>query len=128
MKIPRVKSWVRLVLCYWLFMSVIFFFELRYMDWGWAGLLGFLFTLPFSTLVVTGYFLASYAAEFQGYNIHVTDYHAEYGFMICAFINGFMFYPFYYWWVGRKQARVYEPPPPPNHGMHATADQRASHR
>jgi hypothetical protein len=95
MNIPHAKSWMRLVLCYWLFMSVVFFLELRYMDSDWDGLFGFLFTLPFSVLVVTDYFLAHYAGEFRGYNIHVTDYHAEYGFMIRAFINGFVFYPFY---------------------------------
>jgi hypothetical protein len=43
------------------------------MESGWAGLPGFLLTLPLSTLVVGLYFLASYAAEVRGYNIHVTN-------------------------------------------------------
>ena len=80
---------------------------------GWAGLPGFLLTLPLSVFVVTGYLVANYATEFHGYNIHVTEYHAEYGFMICAFLNGFIFYPFYCWWLGRKQSRVSGTPPPP---------------
>jgi hypothetical protein len=110
---------MRLVICYWLFMSVIFFLELTYMDWSWAGLPGFLFTLPLSTFVVAGYFLARYAAEFHGYNIHVTDYHAEYGFMVCALLNAFIFYPFYLLWVRRQEPKFFDPPPPPNIGMHS---------
>jgi hypothetical protein len=109
---------MRLVLCYWLFMSVIFFLEIRFMDRGWAGLPGFLFTLPLSTFVVAGYFLSWYAAEFRGYNINVNDYHAEYGFIICAFLNAFIFYPIYLLRVRRKEPKVYDPPPPPNLGMH----------
>ena len=54
---------------------------------GWAGLPGFLLTLPLSTLVVGAYFLLSYAAEVRGSNIHVTDYHAEFGFIVCAFLH-----------------------------------------
>lgn len=84
------------------------------MEQGWAGLFGFLFTLPLSTFVVLGYFLVMYAAEFHGYNIHADEYHVEYGFMVCAFLNGFIFYPLYRWWRGRSQPRVFEPPPPPN--------------
>jgi len=83
------------------------------MSSGWAGLPGFLITLPFSVLVVAGYLLASYATEFRGYNIHITDYHTEYGFIVCAFLNGFIFYPIYRWWLGRGHTRVSEPPPPP---------------
>lgn len=73
-------------------MSVVFFLEFRHMESDWAGLPGFLLTLPLSSLVVGLYFLASYAAEFRGYNIHVTDYHAEFGFILCAFLNAFIFY------------------------------------
>ncbi len=91
------------------------------MESDWAGLPGFLLTLPLSTLVVTGYVLASYAAEIRGYNIHFTDYHAEYGFIVCAFLNAFIFYPFYLLWQRRKSPKVFvDPPPPPNNGMQRT--------
>jgi hypothetical protein len=113
MKIPGTKLWVRLILYYWLFMFGIVYLEIRHMASGWAGLPGSLFALPLSLLVVTGYFLASYATEVHGYNLHVTEYHAEYGYLVCAFLNGFIFYPFYYWWVRRKQSRVSKPAPPP---------------
>ncbi len=109
---------MRIALCYWLLMSVVFFLEFRYL--GWAGLPGFLLTLPLSTLVVGLYFLASYAAEVRGYNIHVTDYHAEIGFVVCAFLNVFMFYPVYLLRVRRRQRKVFDPPPPPNIGMQRT--------
>ncbi len=101
-------------------MSVVFFLEFRYLHSGWAGLPGFLLTLPLSTLVVGLYFLASYAAEVRGYNIHVTDYHAEIGFVVCAFLNVFMFYPVYLLRVRRRQKKVFDPPPPPNIGMQRT--------
>lgn len=91
----------------------IVYLEIRHMASGWAGLPGFLFALPLSLLVVTGYFLASYATEVHGYNLHVTEYYAEYGYLVCAFLNGLIFYPLYYWWVRRKQSRVSKPPPPP---------------
>ena len=94
-------------------MLVVIYLEIRYMESDWAGLPGFLFTLPLSVFVVTGYLLANYATEFHGYSIHVTEYHIEYGFLICAFLNGFIFYPVYCWWLGRKQPRPSEPPPPP---------------
>jgi hypothetical protein len=83
------------------------------MESDWAGLPGFLVTLPLSTLVVTAYFLASYAAEFRGYNIHVTDYQIECGFIVCAFLNAFIFYPFYLLWERRNKSKVFVPPPPP---------------
>jgi hypothetical protein len=35
--------------------------------------------------------------------VHVGD-------LICAFLNGFIFYPVYCWWLDRKQSRVAEPP------------------
>src|SRR5438046_2376965 len=114
MKMTPAKSWMRLVLCYWLLMLVIIYLEIRYMSSGWAGLPGFLFTLPLSVFVVAGYLLANYAAEVYGYNIHVTEYHAEYGFTICAILNGFIFYPFYCWWLGRRRSRGSEPPSPPD--------------
>jgi hypothetical protein len=113
------RSWVRIVLCYWLLMSVVFFLEFTYMESDWAGLPGFLLTLPLSTLVVGLYFLASYAAEFRGYNIHITDYYAEFGFIVCAFLNAFIFYPVYLLRVRRK-TKVFDPPPPPNIGMQRT--------
>ena len=80
---------------------------------GWAGLPGFLLTLPLSLLVVTGYLLANYAAEFHGYSMNVTEYHTEFGFLICAFLNGFILYPFYWWWLARRQLKVSKPPPSP---------------
>ena len=113
MKIPGIKLWVRLVLCYWLFVFGIVYLEIAHMTSGWAGLPGSLFTLPLSMLVVTGYLLASYATEVHGYNLRVTEYHAEYGYLVCAFLNAFIFYPLYYRWLRRKQRRVSEPPPPP---------------
>ena len=113
MKMPAAKSWMRLVLCYWLFILAIVYLEIRNMSSGWAGLPGFLFTLPLSLLVVAGYLLASYATEFHGYNIHITEYHVEYGFMVCAVLNGFIFYPIYRWWSGRRHSQVSAPPPPP---------------
>jgi hypothetical protein len=118
----RVRSWARLVLGYWLLVSVIFVLELRYMDQGWAGLPGFLLTLPLSAVVVAGYFLAHYLTEFRGYSIHITDYHAEYGFIVCAFLNAFILYPVYLMYARHQEAKVFDPPPPPNNGMHPTAD------
>jgi hypothetical protein len=94
-------------------MLVLVYLEMKHMASGWAGLPGFLLTLPLSVFVVTGYLLASYATELQGYNIHVTEYHTEYGFLICAFLNGFIFYPLYCWWLGRKQSQVPKLPPAP---------------
>jgi hypothetical protein len=113
MKPSRIKSWMRLVLYYWLLVSVIIFLEIRYMKSDWAGLPGFLLTLPLSVLVVIGYFLANYAAEFRGFNTRITEYYTEYGFVVCALLNGLLFYPLYRWWLNRKQPRFSEPPPPP---------------
>ena len=96
---------MRLVLCYWLLVSIVVFLEIRHMDQGWAGLPGSLLTLPLSALVVAGYFLAQYAAEFRGYDIHVTEYYAEYGYLVCAFLNAFILYPFYLLWARRKEAK-----------------------
>jgi cell division protein FtsW (lipid II flippase) len=127
MTMLRLRSWVQLVLCYWLIMSVVFFIELRYMERGWAGLPGFLLTLPLSTFVVAVYFLASYAAEFRGYNIRITDYHIEYGFIVCAFLNAFILYPIYLLWVRRKGAKSFDPPPPPNNGMPSTPCHEVTH-
>jgi hypothetical protein len=92
------------------------------MDHGWAGLPGVLLTLPMSTLVVTGYLLAHYAAEVRGYNIHVTEYHAEYGYLVCAFLNAFILYPFYLMWKRHKEPKVFDlPPPPPNNSFNRSA-------
>ncbi len=105
---------MRIVLCYWVLMLVIVYFEISHMESSWAGLPSFLLTLPLSLFVATGYLLARYATEFQGYSIQVTEYHVEYGFLICAFLNAFIFYPlYYYWWLLRKQSPVSQPPPPP---------------
>jgi len=102
------------MLCYWVLVLAIIYLEIRYMSSSdWAGLAGFFLTLPLSVFVVTGYLLASYATEVRGYNIHVTEYHVEYGFLICAFLNGFIFYPLYCWLLGRKQPRSAQPPPSP---------------
>jgi len=92
---PKGETWIKLVVCYWLVVLAIIYLEIRYMSSDWAGLPGFFLTLPLSSFVVTGYLLASYATEFHGYNLHVTEHHVEYGFLICAFLNGFIFYPFY---------------------------------
>jgi hypothetical protein len=83
------------------------------MEWTWAGLPGFLLTLPLSAFVVTAYLLAGYAREIRGYDINLTVYQIEYGFLICAVLNGFLFYPAYYWWLRRKRSRVTQTPPPP---------------
>ena len=72
MKRPPAKSWMRLVFCYWLFILAIVYLEIRNISSGWAGLPGFLFTLPLSLLVVVGYLLASYANEFRGFNVHIS--------------------------------------------------------
>jgi hypothetical protein len=85
---------------------------------GWTPRI--LVNAALSTLVVGAYFLASYAAEFRGYNIRVTDYHAEFGFMVCAFLNAFIFYPIYLLRIRRRQTKVFDPPPPPNIGMQRT--------
>lgn len=102
-------------------MAVVFFLEFRYMESDWAGLPGFLLTLPLSTIAVGLYFLARYAAEFRGYSIQVTDYHLEFGFIVCAFLNAFMFYPVYLLRARRKQRASFEPPPPPNKDLQLTA-------
>jgi hypothetical protein len=113
MKMPAAKSWVGLVFCYWLFILAIVYLEIRNISSDWAGLPGFLFTLPLSLLVVAGYLLASYATEVRGYHMHFTEIKIEYGFIICAFLNGFIFYPIYCWWYGRRHSKGAEPPPPP---------------
>jgi hypothetical protein len=129
MKVPKAKSWARLVVIYWLIMAAVFFLEFRYMESGWAGLPGFLLTLPLSALVVTAGLLPAVAGRY-GYEIplDMNNYDFEYGFMVCAFLNAFILYPFYVFWVRRQEPKVYDPPPPPNNGMHPTANQRASHR
>lgn len=83
------------------------------MQSDWAGLPGLLLTLPLSILVATAYFLAAYVREVLGYNIHFTEYHVEYGFLFCAFLNAFVLYPFYLLWRHRKQQKQCELPPPP---------------
>src|ERR1044072_1601452 len=114
MKVPKAKSWMRLVFCYWLFMTAIFFLEFRYMESDWAGLPGFLLTFPLSTIVVTAGLLPAVAGRF-GYEIpiNMTDYHFEYGFMVCAFLNAFILYPVYLGWSNRKKSAAYDSPPPP---------------
>lgn len=114
MKSPKAKFWIRLVFCYWLFMAAIFILEFRYIESDWAGLPGFILTFPLSSVVVTIGFLPEIVGYF-GYNIpiHVTDYHFEYGFMVCAFLNAFILYPLYLLWSNRKVVRSYKLPPPP---------------
>lgn len=107
------RSWMRLVLCYWLVTSVVVNLEIMYMKSNWAGLAGFFLALPFSVFVATGYMLARYAADIYGYDSNVTEYHVEYGFLFCAFVNGFIFYPIYRWWLARRKSRVFEAPPTP---------------
>lgn len=116
MKIPGVNRWMQVVLCYWLVVIVIVSLEIRYMDSSWAGLPGFLLSLPLSAFVVTAYILASYAYEVHGYNIRITEYHIEYGFLICAFLNAFIVYAFYRWrTMGRETEGAHKLPPPPSH-------------
>ena len=111
---PRTKLWIRLVMCYWVLMAVIFFLEFRYMEYGLAGLPGFLLTLPLSVIVVTAVLVPAVVGRY-GYEIpwDITGYQAEFGFIICAFLNAFVLYPFYVWWKSRKEPRAFEPPPPP---------------
>ena len=92
------------------------------MESDWAGLPGFLLTLPLSTIVVGLFFLASYAAEFRGYNIHVTDNDVELGLIVCAFLNALIFYPVYLQLVRRKQPKVFDSPPPPDIGRQRTRE------
>jgi membrane protein DedA with SNARE-associated domain len=84
------------------------------MNSGWAGLPGFLLTLPLSTIVITVFLFPAIAARF-GYEIqmNMTEYQAEFGFMLCAFLNAIVLYPFYVWWKNRKR-RSFEAPPPPS--------------
>ena len=114
--VQRDRSWLRLVLSYWLLMAVIFFLEFRYTESDWAGLSGFFLTLPLSTFVIGAFALASFA-ELRGYDIHVTDYHAQFGFIVGAFLNAFIFYAIHVLRRRRKQPKVFEPPPPPDIDM-----------
>jgi len=54
----RLKSWARLVICYWILLSLIFILEFKFIRSDWAGLPGFVFTLPASVIVVTVGFVA----------------------------------------------------------------------
>lgn len=101
------------VICYWLFVSAIFFLDFKYMHSDWAGLPGFVVTLPLSVIVVTIGFLIEPVAGRVGHDIVVTDYYFEYGFIVCAFLNAFIFCPLYSLWKNRKREKS-EPPPPPN--------------
>jgi len=122
------KSWACCVVLYWLLMTAVFFVELRHMESDWAGLPGFLFTLPLSVLVVTVGLLPAIAGRY-GYEIPIdmNGYHFEYGFMVCAFLNGFILYPLYLLWTSHKERKILDPPPPPNNGMHPTPCIGASH-
>jgi hypothetical protein len=106
-------------------MAVIFFLELRYMESDWAGLPGFLLTLPLSGVIVIIY-LAPAIAFRLGYElpqVKLTDYQLEYAFMVCAFLNAFILYPIYLLWRQRKQTKVFDtPPPPPNIDMQRTRE------
>jgi hypothetical protein len=105
---------LRLVICYWLFVSAIFFLDFKYMHSDWAGLPGFVVTLPLSVIVVTIGFLIGSIAGLLGHDMVVTDYYFEYGFIVCAFLNPFIFCPLYLLWKNRKRGKSFEPPPPPN--------------
>jgi hypothetical protein len=93
------------------------------MESDWAGLPGFLLTLPLSAVVVIVGLAPAVAGRF-GYEIpiHMNGYHFEYGFMACAFVNPFILYPIYLLWRHRRERKVFDQPPPPNNGMHPTAD------
>src|SRR5215208_2615140 len=113
MNVSQAKSWVRLVFCDLMLMAGIFFWSSVMLESDWAGLPGFILTLPLSALVVAvGLFHA--IAGRLGYDIQLnfTDYHFESGFVVCAILNAFVLYPFYRLWANRKQAKLFEPPPP----------------
>jgi len=114
------KSWLRIVLCYWVFLAAIFALEFRYIHSDWAGLPSFLFTLPLSAIVATIGLLAEPVAARLGTEVHVTDYFFEYGFMICAVLNAFLFYPIYLFRRKRKGQNLPLPPPPPNKSLDAS--------
>jgi hypothetical protein len=125
MKVPKAKSWARLVVPYWLVTAAVLTLEIRYMEADWAGLPGFLLTLPLSAIVVAAGLLPAIAGRF-GYPMpyDMNDYQLEYGFMVCAFLNAFILYPFYLLWQRGRARHVFDEPPPPNKRMHATADTR----
>src|SRR5689334_25053450 len=116
------RWWSRFVIPYWVLTIIIVLIESRYMESDWAGLLGFLLTLPLSILILTAYILAAYATEILGYSVHFTENQAEYGLLVCAFLNAFIFYPFYVLWVRRKQQHRCELPPPPPPDSYADPD------
>jgi len=114
-RLPTIKSWLRLVICYWLLTSIVFFIDFKYMSTGWAGLPGFIVTLPLSVVVATIGLAAEPVAARFGYSILVNGYHFEYGFIVCAFLNAFIFYLVYFFWANRRRVKKFEaPPPPPN--------------
>jgi len=110
------RNWVTFVLVYWLIVSLVVWLEIRHMDSDWANLPGFLLTLPLSALVVALFFLANYLNDFQGYNLPATGYHVEIGYLICAVLNAFTFYPVYLRLKRRKRAKSFVGPPPPDLG------------
>jgi hypothetical protein len=118
MKIPGLRGWIKLVVCYWLVMIIVVALEIVYMRMTWAGLPGFVLSLPLSVFVATGYIGALAVRDLYGYEINVTEYHIEYAFLVCAFLNAFIFYPFYWWWIARRQSKrerqLQQPPPPPS--------------
>lgn len=114
MKMLKPKSWIYFVFWYWLFAAVIFFIDLKYMDADWAGLPGFIVSLPLSVLVVTIGFIVEPIAGRYGYEMHVTGYHFEYGFIVCALLNALILYPPYLLWNHRRHQIPFEPPPPPD--------------
>jgi hypothetical protein len=105
-------------MCYWLLVSGVTYVEIESMSSGWAGLPGFLLTLPLSALVVSAYFVTNYLRDFKGYNVEFTEYQAEYGYLVCAFLNAFLFYPLYLLWMWRKvsPSLTTATPPPPEFG------------
>ena len=115
MNVSTEKSWVRFVACYWLLMAAVFFLDFRYMESDWAGLPGFILTLPLSALVVVIGLSTAIAAHYgYGHDIDMTGNQFEYGFIVCAVLNAFILYPAYLLWRRWRAPKVFDSPPPPN--------------
>jgi hypothetical protein len=117
MQLPRIKLWLRPTTSYWLFMTVVFYLELRYMDWEWSGLPGVVLTLPLSPIPVTIGLLPAIAYRY-GYVIpyDMNGYELEYCLIPCAILNPLVFYLLYALWANRKMQH-FEVPSPHNSGQ-----------
>jgi hypothetical protein len=111
------KSWLRIVIYYWVFVSVIFFLDLTHLHSDWATLPSAIVTLPLSAIVIT---IGIVAIRTFGRNAVINVYFFEYGFMISAFLNGFLFYPIYLLRKNRNFRNMPLPPPPPNKSLDAS--------